>query len=51
MFVHGLAADMAAQEVGELSLMPEDILGSLPAAFERVRLAGEGADPHETARL
>ena len=44
-FVRGLAGDMAARETGELSLVPEDILAKLPAAFERVREAGEGADP------
>ncbi len=34
--VHGLAGDIAAEEVGELSLSAVDVLGNLPAAFRRL---------------
>ncbi|MFO8008086.1 MAG: NAD(P)H-hydrate dehydratase [Candidatus Brocadiia bacterium] len=39
-FVHGLAGDLAAAERGELSLVAEDVLDSVPAAFQRVKSAG-----------
>lgn len=39
-FVHGLAGDMAAQICGELSLTAEDLLTSVPQAFQV--LAGAG---------
>lgn len=32
-FVHGLAGDLAAMRVGELSLIPEDILACVPDVF------------------
>jgi len=34
-YVHGLAGDLAAQEVGEISLIASDLLRYLPAAFQR----------------
>lgn len=37
--LHGLAGDIAADEMGEESLIATDILASLPAAF-RIRVAG-----------
>ena len=43
-FVHGLAGDLAAQEKGELSLTPEDLLDSVPEAFGVVRKAGLSSD-------
>lgn len=38
-YVHGLAGDLAAAERGEISLAAGDLLGALPAAFQRL---GEG---------
>ncbi len=35
-FVHGLAGDLAAGDVGEVSLSAGDLLGRVPAAFEIV---------------
>lgn len=35
-YVHGLAADLAAHELGETSLIASDLLRYLPAAFQRV---------------
>jgi len=37
-YVHGLAGDLAAAELGQVSLIASDLLGYLPAAF--VKLAG-----------
>ena len=42
-FVHGLAGDMAAAQVGELSLIAEDVLQRVPDAFRNVVRAGEHA--------
>mgnify|MGYP006301585815 CR=1 FL=1 len=33
-FVHGLAGDLASKHVGELSLSPEDLLGTIPRALK-----------------
>ncbi len=44
-FVHGLAGEIAAEQMGELSLIPEDVLQRAPgvlAALERVSLRTEG---------
>ena len=35
-FVHGLAGDLAAQQLGQASLIASDLLRYLPAAFQRV---------------
>ncbi|MDQ7778460.1 MAG: NAD(P)H-hydrate dehydratase [Planctomycetota bacterium] len=35
-YAHGLAGDIAAEKVGQVSLIATDILDSLPAAFKRV---------------
>jgi NAD(P)H-hydrate epimerase len=32
-YVHGLAGDIAADELGQISLMATDIIDALPAAF------------------
>jgi NAD(P)H-hydrate epimerase len=37
MYLHGLAGDIAAKELGEESLMATDIIKYLPKAFERLR--------------
>jgi NAD(P)H-hydrate epimerase len=34
--IHGLAGDLAAQELGEISMIAEDLLKYLPAAFKKV---------------
>ncbi len=34
--VHGLAGDLAAEQLGEVSLIASDLVRSLPAAFQRV---------------
>ena len=36
-YLHGLAGDIAAQEVGEESLIASDIIKFLPKAFKRVQ--------------
>lgn len=38
-YLHGLSGDMAAAEVGEISLMATDLIRSLPAAISRVQHA------------
>jgi hydroxyethylthiazole kinase-like uncharacterized protein yjeF len=35
-FLHGLAGDLAAERVGEESLVAGDVVGALPAAFRRL---------------
>ena len=35
-YVHGLAGDIAAKEIGEISLRARDLLRSLPKAFKKV---------------
>jgi len=35
-YVHGLAGDIAAEKIGQVSLMTTDIIDSLPAAFVRM---------------
>ena len=37
MYLHGLAGDIAAKELGEESLMATDIIRYLPKAFERLK--------------
>ena len=36
-YVHGLAGDLAAEQLGQLSMIASDLLDFLPAAFERWR--------------
>jgi NAD(P)H-hydrate epimerase len=36
-YVHGLAGDLAARRLGQLSMVAGDIVESLPAAFENCR--------------
>ena len=38
-YVHGLAGDAAAQELGEVSLIARDLVTYLPVAFQRLRSA------------
>ena len=38
-YVHGLAGDLAAERLGEVSLRASDLIDALPAAFERLRTA------------
>jgi len=56
-YMHGLAGDIAAQKVGEHSLVATDLLGALPEAFRRatqwakegtVRIGGSPASPSQT---
>jgi NAD(P)H-hydrate epimerase len=35
-YVHGLAADMAAKETGQISLLATDILNKLPVVLKRI---------------
>ena len=43
-YLHGLAGDLAAERLGELSLAALDLVDALPAAFAALRaeLAGDG---------
>jgi hydroxyethylthiazole kinase-like uncharacterized protein yjeF len=43
-FVHGLAGDLAARRVGELSLVAEDLLDCAPEALSLVARWGAGAE-------
>jgi NAD(P)H-hydrate epimerase len=36
-YLHGLAGDVAAERVGEESLLARDVIGALPEAFGRLR--------------
>ena len=36
--VHGLAGDLAAEDVGQVSLMASDLLEYLPAAFQELAM-------------
>jgi ADP-dependent NAD(P)H-hydrate dehydratase len=36
-YIHGLAGDIAAEKVGQISLMTPDIIESLPDAFEKLK--------------
>ena len=48
-YLHGLAADIAAGEIGTDGLVAGDLLDSLPLAVEAVRCAGlEEEDEDET---
>jgi NAD(P)H-hydrate epimerase len=41
--LHGLAGDVAAEQMGEHSLVATDLLRALPEAFRRVRQAAQKA--------
>jgi ADP-dependent NAD(P)H-hydrate dehydratase / NAD(P)H-hydrate epimerase len=41
-YLHGLAGDLAAEALGESSLVATDLLRSLPEAFARTRAQGAG---------
>jgi len=43
-FAHGLAGDLAARELGELSLVAEDVLDRVPEAFLRIDRGGQRAE-------
>jgi ADP-dependent NAD(P)H-hydrate dehydratase / NAD(P)H-hydrate epimerase len=43
-YVHGLAGDVAAQSMGEASLLAGDVVDALPAAIRRVAAAPEGGE-------
>ena len=36
-YLHGLAGDLAAQDIGEESLIASDIINYLPKAFKRLK--------------
>ena len=36
-YLHGLAGDIAAREIGEVSMIAGDILESLPGAYREIR--------------
>ena len=38
MFLHGLAGDIAAERVGEESLIARDVIAAIPEAFTRLRV-------------
>ncbi len=40
-YLHGLAGDIACERMGEHSLVATDLLGALPEAFRRTRIAAE----------
>jgi hydroxyethylthiazole kinase-like uncharacterized protein yjeF len=42
-FVHGLAGDLAAREMGELALIAEDVLGRVPQVFKAIEDASRAA--------
>jgi NAD(P)H-hydrate epimerase len=44
-YVHGLAGDLAAQSVGEVSLIASDLIRFLPPAFQQVAATGVGEPP------
>jgi NAD(P)H-hydrate epimerase len=35
-YLHGLAGDLAAEEMGEASLVAGDLIGALPRAYKRL---------------
>ena len=39
-YLHGLAGDLAAEEIGEMPLMARDILARFPRALARIRPPG-----------
>jgi NAD(P)H-hydrate epimerase len=48
--MHGLAGDLAAQELGQVSLLASDLLRFLPAAFQAVSKSHRGARSRASAR-
>ncbi len=38
-YVHGLAGDLAAEQLGQVSLIASDLIGYLPAAFQALEVA------------
>jgi NAD(P)H-hydrate epimerase len=50
-FTHGLAGDLAARDLGEVSLIAEDLLDYLPAAFRRLDGGGHQLGSEAFERL
>jgi hydroxyethylthiazole kinase-like uncharacterized protein yjeF len=48
-FVHGLAGDLAARRLGELSMTAEDLLDATPEAFQLVQTLKPGTDARQAA--
>jgi NAD(P)H-hydrate epimerase len=44
-YLHGLAGDIAADRVGEVSMVASDLLEALPAAIRRVESRSTGDTP------
>ena len=36
-FIHGMAGDIAAKQLGEISMLPSDLIECIPVAFEELR--------------
>lgn len=49
-FVHGLAGDLAARRLGQLSMTAEDVLDSVPEAFLLVETLKPGTDAGQAAQ-
>lgn len=50
-YLHGLAGDMAAAEVGEVPLLARDILARLPRALARLRPPRDAGEPEGACRV
>jgi hydroxyethylthiazole kinase-like uncharacterized protein yjeF len=49
-FVHGLAGDLAARRLGQLSMTAEDLLDCTPEAFQLAATLKPGADARQAAQ-